>query len=386
MAGAPWSRWHRPCAQPGVLHVRLALPPLALAVAIGFGLYILLRFLETTLWVWVLVLLALILSAAMMPAVELLGRPRFPPGGWRIPRGVAVVVVYLGIALAVVFGGYLIGGLIFEELLALSAALPVLSLPPGRLIEEVARSLHLLPGLIPSREEITSRLAAFTVGLAATIVPSFVTFIIRFFIVLTLAAFLVVESERAIAFWVSLFPLSQREKVRLLTTHAGRTMGHWVIGALAESSLVGTLSAIVAAILGLPAPVILGVIAAIIELVPMTGPMLMIIPAFLLGLLQSPVIAIIAGLAFFAIAQLDASIFAPTIARWAVRLSPLVVIVAIPLGAALYGAIGALISIPVAAALQIFTVEVVLPWLHRQEEGERGEHERPPEELQGRAA
>src|SRR6185437_8730738 len=122
-----------------------------------------------------------------------------------------------------------------------------------------------------------------------------------------------------------------------------------------------------------------GILAAIIQLIPVTGAILMAIPGFLLGLLQSPTVAVEVALAYAIIAQINASYFAPAIARWSVRLSPLVVIVAVPLGGALYGAIGALIAIPVAAAIQIVVTEIVLPWLHHVQ-GETGTATEPEAE------
>lgn len=354
----------------GVLNVRLAQRPLVLTVLIAFGLWILLRLVEQTLWVWILVLLGLILAAAMKPLVDWVQRPALPPGGWHVPPGVAVMGVYLLIAALVVVGGYIVVGLVVDELVALARQIPAISAPAPRVIQEIARSLSLPPSMIPSEGVLGAQLRSIgtsAVGLAASFLPDFVTFVVRFFIVLTLAAFVVVEWDSAIRFWIGLFPPDRRDKVYEVTTSSAKAMGNWVLGALTESTIVGVLGGLAAAILGLPFPVIIGIATGLVELMPMVGPMLMIIPAFLLGLLQSPVVAIVASAAFFGIAQLDASVFAPTIARWSVKISPLIAIVAIPLGVALYGAIGALIAIPVAAALQIFVVQVLLPWLHRYE-------------------
>jgi len=359
-----------------VLKVRLLEQPLVLALLIGFGLWILLRLVEQTLWVWVLVLLGTILASAMKPIVDLARKPALPPSGWHLPSGVAVVIVYLAILATVVLGTYIVGILVSDELLALSGQLPAFGAPLPRLIQDLARALNVPPSLIPSEAVLADelrRVGSTTVGIAATIVPSFVTFVVRFFIVLTFAAFLVVEWDEALCFFVSLFPPSRQATVSDVLTRSSTAMGHWVLGALAESSIIGVLGGLAAAILGLPFPVIIGIVTGLVELLPMVGPMLMMLPAFALGLLQSPLVAVLSALAFFLISQVDASIIAPSIARWAVHLSPLVAIIAIPLGAALYGAVGALIAIPVAAALQIFANQVILPWLRRIEGAAPGE-------------
>ncbi len=349
-----------------MLHVHLAERPLALAILIGFGLWVLLQLVEQTLWVWMVVLLGLILAAAMKPLVDWARKPALPPGGWHLPTGLAVLIVYLLIAATVVGGGYVVGGLVVDELIAFSRQVPSLGAPAPRAIRELAHSLRLPPSLIPSEAELASQLrgiGASTVGIAANIIPSFVTFVVRFFIVLTLAAFVVVEWDDALRFFVNLFPSARQGTVSNVLSQSSRAIGHWVLGALAESTIVGLLGGVAAAALGLPFPVMIGIVTGLVELLPMVGPMLMMVPVFLLGLLQSPVVAVAAATAFFGIAQLDASFLAPTIARWSVKLSPLIAIIAIPLGVALYGAVGALIAIPVAAALQILVVQVILPWL-----------------------
>jgi len=112
----------------------------------------------------------------------------------------------------------------------------------------------------------------------------------------------------------------------------------------------------------------------------------MVIPGFLLGIAQLPLVALEAVVAFAIIAEVNASLLAPWIARWSVSLSPLIVVIAIPLGGALYGAVGALAAIPVIAAIQIFVVDVVIPWVHRVEgEPISSTESRPPGEP-GRAA
>ena len=371
-----------------MVRVQLAIGPIVLGVVIGIALLLLVGFISLTLWVWVLVLLALILAAAITPIVRFIQRAHFPPGGWHLSKGFAVIITILATFLLISIGAYVLGGLLVTELTPLSGSLsPVIS---ARL-ETLASALlgaGFPPDVVPGPDRIVALVRDVvnnSVTFVLSAIPNYVTFFVRFFIVLTLAAFLVVESDSALAFWVSLFPPARRALVRDLTTRSGRTMGYWVLGTLLEAAIVGALGGLVAWLFGLPAPALLGLLAAIIQLIPVTGAILMAIPGFLLGLLQSPTVAVEAALAYVIIAQVNASYIAPAIARWSVSLSPLVVIIAVPLGGALYGAIGGLIAIPVAAAIQIFVIEVVLPWLHHVE-GETGTAAEPEAEPPRRAA
>ena len=76
--------------------VRLTIFPLVLAILVGFGLFILLQLIERALWV--LVLLALVLAAARMPIVRVLRSIRLPPGGWRLPKALVVLRIYVSVA------------------------------------------------------------------------------------------------------------------------------------------------------------------------------------------------------------------------------------------------------------------------------------------------
>lgn len=368
-----------------VQKVRLAVAPLATTVAIGFGFLILLWFISQTIWLWVVVLIALILASAMKPLVNLIQRPGFPPTGWHLPKGVAIFLVYLFLGLTLGVGAFVVGKLVVTEIATIAIALPGVGVSPLASVQELARSLNLPPNLLPSGTQLASvlrQLAAAVVASAASTIPDFVTFIVRFFIVLTLAAFLVIESDRALDFWVSLFPVPRREQVRDITTRMGRTMGSWMLGMGAQMVIIGTVSGLTAALLGLPGPALFGLLAALLELAPSLGQILMVIPAVALALLQSPVVALEAAIAFTIIAQIDSTILSPMVAGRAVQLSPILVVTAIPIGLTLYGGLGAILSIPVAAALQIFVQEIVLPWLHHLQgapsepiETPHGEHE-----------
>lgn len=354
-----------------IQRVRLTIPPLAITVAIAIAFLFLVWFVSQTVWVWVVVLIALILASAMSPLVNLIQKPAFPPHGWHIPRGLAVFLVYIFLFVTLGFGSVVVGNLLIAEIASIvsGSALPALAAELAA-PERLAAALHIPPLLVPSSAQLVVSLkqigAALLTGVAATI-PDVVTFIVRFFIVLTLGAFLVIDSGRALDFWVSLFPTRRQGQVREITARMGRTMGWWLLGLGTQMIVIGTLSGVTAALLHLPGPALFGFTAALLELAPSLGQILMVIPAVILGSLQSPLTALEAAIAFTVIALIDGSLLSPMVSGRAVQLSPILVVIAIPIGLTLYGGLGAILSIPVTAALQIFVQEVALPWLHRLE-------------------
>lgn len=351
--------------------VKLAVGSLAMVVVIGFGLLVLLRTLDRILWLVLLVVLSLILAAAIMPIVQVIHGPRLPPGGWQVPKALAVVAIYICGAVLIGILGYVVGGLLVAELLSLPNVFASRAGGAIRNLDGIVQSLGIPPPLVPSANQLSAQLHSVVGNVLLTLrsfVGSLVQFIIRLFIMLTLTLFLIIESSQILDFWVGLFPCGQHQRVRELTVRIGDRMASWVLGQLAVTTVVGIIAGIAAAVLGLPFPALIGVVTGLLELAPMLGPTLMIFPVVLLGLLQSPVQAVVAGLVFFGIAELDANVLSPLITGRAVHLSPTIIIIAIPIGATLFGVIGALIAVPVAAGLKVVADEVILPWLHAREQ------------------
>src|SRR6185437_7735677 len=98
-----------------MVRVQLAIGPLVLGIVIGFALWLLIGIVTQTLWVWVLVLLALILAAAISPIVQFIQRARFPPGGWHLSKGFAVVITILTTFILISVGAFVLGGLLVAE-------------------------------------------------------------------------------------------------------------------------------------------------------------------------------------------------------------------------------------------------------------------------------
>jgi predicted PurR-regulated permease PerM len=355
--------------------VALAERPLALAVFIAFALWVLLRLVEQVMWALVVFLLAIILAAALMPIVRLLRRPSFPPGGWRLPKAIAAVVVYVIAGLVLLAVAFLLGRSLAGDVASFTQNLPATAARLTEQAREVAGQLG-APQLVPSPAEAASQAQVLSgqalnaLRLAETVAGSSASLLFRFFLVLTLAVFLVAQSQEILSFWVSLFPPGQRDKVRAITAQSGEKVGHWALGQLAVATIVGILAGLVVFLLGLPYPVAVGVLTAVLDLAPVLGPGLMAIPVALLGLVEAPWKAVVAGLAFYALSQVDANVLSPLITGRAVSLSPVLIVMAITLGLALYGAVGALVAIPVAAALQLVAEQAVLPWLHARYQAE----------------
>jgi predicted PurR-regulated permease PerM len=368
-----------------VTRVWLVLRPLVLWTLVILGVVFLVWLVSQTVWIWVVVLLALILSAAMRPLVRLLQRLHPPGSDLHLSRGLSLLIVYIVLGTLIGVGSIVLADLVIGEVQSITAAYPVLSRRPADLVTELVNSLALPAALVPSPAAVSAQLRAFAstvVAGAASVVPDVLTFFVRLIFVMTLAAFMVLQGENTQNFLVSLLPPNRREHARVVSGRMGAALGNWILGLGVSMIIIGVISGAAAALIGLPAPALFGILSALLEASPMLGQILMVIPAVLVGLLISPVVAVEAAIAYTIIAVLDGSVISPLVQARAVHLSPVVIVVAIPIGATLYGGLGAILSIPICGALQIFAQDVILPWIHEQY-GERVEpaqetHEEPP--------
>jgi predicted PurR-regulated permease PerM len=350
--------------------VRLSIAPLVLATAAGLALWVLLVLLYQVLWVLVLVLLALILSAAILPIVRRL-RTVPLPGNRRIPPALAVLLVYVVAGLVILTVTYLVGTSVTSELASLLSSLPAIAVAVSERLSTISEDLG-IPIMAPSPQASAIQAADLAAALAAILQvggllsQGVAAFTFQLLVLLTLVIFLIADLDHLSVFWVSLFPPDNREKARVLTSRIGKTVGFWALGLVVEASIIAFLAWLGSTLIGLPYPVLLGMAAFLVDMAPMVGPALLSIPVLLLGLSQSWLVGIAGALLFMGLSGFDANVLAPLISSRAVRISPILTIVAVPIGLTLYGVIGALIAIPVTAMLQIIVVELLLPWLHRQ--------------------
>ena len=124
-------------------------------------------------------------------------------------------------------------------------------------------------------------------------------------------------------------------------------------GQLIIAGLIGICSGIACAAIGLPDPIALGLIAGVTALIPYFGPFLGAIPAILVGLSQSPETALVIGLLYILISNVALNLIYPKVVGDAVRLPPILVIIALIAGFSWGGILGMFVAVPIAATLRI---------------------------------
>jgi predicted PurR-regulated permease PerM len=147
--------------------------------------------------------------------------------------------------------------------------------------------------------------------------------------------------------WVdSMIPTRQRTEFRRIELDAARLFGRYIRGQLLLGVIIGTVSAIAYLILGVPYAVFLGVLAGVLELVPIAGPIVAGAVAAVVSLTEPFPLVIWVIIAATAIQQLENHILVPRIAGTAVGLHPLAALLAVLVGVEVAGVVGALFAVP----------------------------------------
>ena len=130
-------------------------------------------------------------------------------------------------------------------------------------------------------------------------------------------------------------------------------LGGWVRGQLLLMLAIGFMAGIGYSVIGLPNPILLGVISGLFEIVPMVGPFLAFAPAVLVALAMDPGKAVVVAVYALVIQQIESNILVPRVMGRTVGVSPLTVILGILVGSVLAGLPGAFLAVPIAGAVQV---------------------------------
>lgn len=145
-----------------------------------------------------------------------------------------------------------------------------------------------------------------------------------------------------------LLPPSRRRQVGRALDDAGAALHRWLVAQIIVMVAVGTMTGVGLALLGVPLALSLGLLAGLLEFVPVVGPIVATIPGVLLAFAKGPQTALYALLLYIAVQQIESNILTPLIQRWAVALPPVVALLAIVACGLLFGVLGVIFATPMA--------------------------------------
>ena len=202
-------------------------------------------------------------------------------------------------------------------------------------------------------------------GVAVSIAKGVITIVVATITIAFMTFFMLLEGHVWVERFYSLLPEKSQPRWRQVGFDIYRTVGGYVTGNLLISLIAGGLTTVVLLIMGVPFAVALGLIVAILDLIPLAGATIAAILIGIVAFLHSVVAGIVVVAFFIVYQQIENHLLQPVIYGRTVQLSPLAVLISVLVGAELAGILGALAAIPVAGAIQVLLVD----WRRH-----RGEH------------
>ena len=319
-----------------------------LGITIGVFLVLEIVWIARQVLTWVLI--AIFLALAMNPAVNW-----FQNHGFR-RRGLAT-----GITAVLVLAGFALLGLLFiptlvDEVNGFAQALP-------GYVDDITHRRGRL-GFLESKYHVTQRVrdavqeggASRILGLTGTalaITKGVITAIVAIVTIMFMTVFMLLEGPAWLDRFYALLPEGSRDRWRGVGDEIYRTVGGYVTGNLFISVIAGITSTLMLLALRVPYAVALGLLVAILDLIPLAGATIAAIIVCSIGFLHSLAAGIILIVFFIVYQQIENHLLQPLVYSRTVRLSPLAILISVLVGAEIAGVLGALAAIPVAGTIQV---------------------------------
>lgn len=320
-----------------------------------------LLFLALAAFLWVLrdivliLLTAVVIASAMEPAVQFFTKRR-------IHRVLAVIFMYLLVA-----GIFVSTLLIFVPPLLGDAANLLARLPQTLSSLNITEATNgLLPwGNVGERISSADLLHNVSVALSDstggvfTTVSAFFGGLTSLVLIVVFSFYFSVQETGVDDFLRVVTPIKEQSYVLHLWKRSQHKIGKWMQGQLMLGLIVSVLLYLGLTILGIPNALLLAVLAGLFELIPVFGQILAAIPALGIAFSDGGITALllVAGL-YLVVQQFEAHLIYPVVVKKVVGVPPLLVILALIVGAKLAGFLGILLSVPIAAAIQEFVSDI----------------------------
>ena len=337
------------------LHTILALLATIIAVAVTLEVIWVARHVLT--WVLISVFLAL----ALNPGVEWLQRHGIRSRGWAAAIAYLLTLAFF-VGIGFTFVPTLVGQ-VDDFVHKLPSYVHDITHGRGRL-GFLETKYHLQERVRHAIKTGGAKKALGLSGVAISLAKGIITIVVATITISFMTFFMLLEGPTWVDRFYSLLPERSQPRWRKVGHDIYRTVGGYVTGNLLISVIAGVLTTLVLLVMGVPYAVALGLIVAILDLIPLAGATMAAILIGLVAFIHSIPAGIVVVTFFILYQQFENHVLQPVIYGRTVQLSPLAVLISILIGAELAGILGALAAIPVAGSIQV----LLLDWrAHRRE-------------------
>lgn len=319
-----------------------------------FAILVLIMFIFQVKDVILLLFAAFVLSSALFPIVDWMSK--------KVPRGLVVVFLFLvGIVILLTL-------LIPFVNVIVSQSQEFIGKLPGYW-NEIMKLFYEFEifaqskGFIPDYSEVIANASNFGQKLLTKSIDftlNIFTGIAGAFTMAVIVLFLLLDKNILKNGYLKLFPPKYRDTVKHITETITKKVGGYVRGQLLLMTLVGLLTALGLKLIGLEFALLLGIIAGLLEIIPIAGPVLAAVPGVIVALAQDPILALWAIVVYLVVQRLENHILTPMILGTFLEMHPLIIIIAILTAASTLGVFGVILSPAIAACLYVLFQELYL--------------------------
>lgn len=318
------------------------------------------------------ILLMLFVSVVLAAA---LSRPTAMLERRGVPRGAAILVIQLGVLAMLMAIAWFVVPPLVNQLASFAEHVPGYVDRFQGLRRDYAKIRARYPELGPFDQEV-AKLAdrvGGTVGRRLIDLPQRTSqLLFELLTVQALTTLLVLRRDRMLAALLALVSPARRDKTEQVLMKIGERIGAYVRAKVIVMVIVGGLMYVALVALRVPFAVPLAVIVAFGEIIPQIGPLIARVPLLSVAAFQGWRTLVLTFAVSVILENLKAFVISPRVEGDQLKIDPLLVMIAVLVGAVLLGTAGALVAVPFAAMLQVLFDEVFVPWRRAQIEPEEG--------------
>ncbi len=315
----------------------------------------------------ILLVISIIVASAVRPIVQKLQQ-------WRIPEGIAIVLVYFSLsAMVLLVAVAIIPPLVnqFSQYIENDSRLSFRIIMAQRWVENRISDVTDSDVSLVAVEDIQSAVTHFSAQLRDSmpnVVQNLGSTIANGVLIIVMGAYWLTSHKKATGYLTQLSPPNYRERAQRMVDEIETTMGGYVRGIVSVSAIVAVLNFVPMQLLGVPNSLTLAFIIAVTTAIPMIGGTLGGVLAVIITLLANPSYVLIVFAIFFINAQIENYFLTPRIMSHQVGLDPLLVIVYSTIGFVLFGITGALIAVPIMGTVHILIERLLIePYQERMQ-------------------
>jgi predicted PurR-regulated permease PerM len=299
-----------------------------------------------------------LIAMGFSPLVKLIERPRRRGGHRGVPRWLAILVIYAAIVAVVV----LIGLMVIPPLVAQAESLWARLPEEFNKLQTFLINHKLMTHPVTLEEAVQSAPSGASgnaVGTVLVAISSLIGGMFGLVTILILTFYLLIEAGSMFEYLMRFVPAARRGDVASAARQAVTKVSAWLRAQFVLAGVMGTFAAIGLGLMGVPYFYVIALVAAVGETIPIVGPVIGGLASVAVAITVSPKLALMVGVYFLVLHQLEANILVPKIMEKSVGVSPVAVLVALLIGGALWGLVGAILAIPTAAILSVIIEEVI---------------------------